>query len=108
MVRALVRSAGGSPTRASMIATVTTELAQNIVLHAAGNGEITAWLEAADIVVRARDWGSLGAVGRRGLGQGQASVRRMMDRVQFDAPPEGGLIVTARARIEREGHRPCR
>jgi len=91
-----------------MIATVTTELAQNIVSHAAGNGEITAWLEAADVVVRARDWGASGRVDGRGLGQGQASVRRMMDRVEFDEAPEGGLIVTARARIEREGRHPCR
>lgn len=91
-----------------MVATVATELAQNIVSHAAGNGELLAWLDAGDIVVRARDWGASTATGARGLGQGQASVRRMMDRVEFTLAPEGGLVVTARARIESEGRRPCR
>ena len=107
MVRALVQGAGGSSSRASVVATVTTELAQNIVSHAAGNGEVLAWLDGDDIVVRARDWGSGSPVRSTGMGQGQASVRRMMDHVDVRPSPEGGLIVTARTRICREPSRPC-
>lgn len=108
MVRALVHGAGGSSSRASVVATVTTELAQNIVSHAAGNGEVLAWLDGNDIVVRARDWGSGSPLLRSsGMGQGQASVRRMMDHVEFEPSSDGGLIVTARTRISREPSRPC-
>ena len=105
MVRALVRAAGGSVTQASTVATATTELAQNIVSHANGNGEILVWLEGHELVVRARDWGSNAQFEHkpekslRGLGQGQASVRRMMDRVEQQAVEGGGLEVTARVRI---------
>ncbi|MCR9164125.1 MAG: ATP-binding protein [Nannocystaceae bacterium] len=107
MVRTLVQRAGASTCRASVVATVTTELAQNIVSHAGGNGEILAWLDGGDIVVRAHDWGSASPTRSSGMGQGQASVRRMMDRVELQPSPEGGLIVTARTRIGKEPIRSC-
>lgn len=108
MVRALVHEAGGSSSQASIVATVMTELAQNIVSHAAGNGEVLAWLDGDDVIVRAHDWGSGSPTRSTGMGQGQASVRRMMDHVDVQPSPEGGLIVTARTRIRRESLRPCR
>jgi len=110
MVKALVHGAGGSGVHASVVATATTELAQNIVSHAGGDGDVIAWLEDGNIVVRARSagGGARGAPTRGGLGQGQAAVRRMMDSVEFEATPSGGLVVTARMRIESVGRSACR
>lgn len=110
MVKALVHGAGGSGVQASMVATATTELAQNIVSHAGGNGELEAWLEGGNVVVRARSAGGEGPAipTRSGLGQGQASVRRMMDHVEFEASVDGGLVVTARVRIDAPRRPSCR
>lgn len=110
MVKALVHGAGGSALLASVVATATTELAQNIVSHAGGDGEVAAWIERGDIVVRARSEGGAANAGptRGGLGQGQAAVRRMMDEVDFEPTAGGGLIVTARLRIEPDRSPACR
>lgn len=93
-----------------MVATATTELAQNIVSHAGGDGEVVAWLEDENVVVRARSagGGASAAPTRGGLGQGQAAVRRMMDSVEFAPGPDGGLVVTARVRIAALGRPACR
>ncbi len=99
MVRALVRTAGGSDLQASTAATATTELAQNIVSHAGGDGEINAWLDGAEVVIRARDRGPSPRLRGRGLGQGRASVGRLMDTVDVSTNADGGLVVTARVRI---------
>lgn len=110
MVKAFVHGAGGSGVQAAMIATATAELAQNIVSHAGGDGDVLAWLEHGDVVVRARSAGRAASAGttRRGLGQGQAAVRRMMDHVDFEATPAGGLVVTARVRLEPQRSPACR
>ncbi|MGH1347313.1 MAG: ATP-binding protein [Nannocystales bacterium] len=106
MVKALAHGVGSSAVQASMIATATTELAQNIVSHAGGDGEVMVWLEGENIVVQARSVGvgdggreAPAAPTRGGLGQGQAAVRRMMDSVVFESASDGGLVVTARVRI---------
>lgn len=110
MVKALVHGAGGSAVQASVVATATTELAQNIVSHAGGDGEVVAWLEGGTVVIQARNTGGGASVAptRGGLGQGQAAVRRMMDDVEFDATPDGGLVVTARVGIETPRRPACR
>ena len=96
--------------QASLVATATAELAQNIVSHAGGNGELEAWLEGGNVVVRARSagGGKSAAPTRGGLGQGQASVRRMMDHVEFEPSVDGGLVVTARVRIDSPRRPSCR
>ncbi|MEM6290367.1 MAG: hypothetical protein AAGA54_03850 [Myxococcota bacterium] len=99
MVRALIRSAGGSDIQASAAATATAELAQNIVSHAGGDGELDAWIEGADVVIRARDRGPSPRLRGRGLGQGRAAVERLMDRVEVTTNAEGGLVVTTRTCI---------
>ena len=95
---------------AAMVATATAELAQNIVSHAGGDGEVVAWIESGDIVVQARSAGRnmRGTPTRGGLGQGQAAVRRMMDDVEFEATLDGGLVVTARVRVDPPRRPECR
>lgn len=110
MVKALVHGAGGSAVQASVVATATTELAQNIVSHAGGDGEVVAWLDGGSVVIQARDTGGGTRVAptRGGLGQGQAAVRRMMDDVEFESAADGGLVVTARVRIDPPRRPACR
>ncbi len=106
MIRAMVDAAGGSARVAPTIATAASELAQNIVSHAPAGGEVTAWIEDGVFVVRATNRGPAVRSRVRGLGRGQASVKRLMDRVDFGSTADGGLVVTASVRL-RGGPRPA-
>lgn len=107
MVRSLVLEHGGSRREASAAATAAAELAQNIVVHADGRGEVWAWLHTGELIVVARDRGPglppVGAVhvrrARAGLGEGAGAVTRLMDEVQVRTRTRGGLEVTARKRL---------
>ncbi len=103
MIRVLIESVGASSRVASTVATAATELAQNIVSHAPAGGEVAAWIDGGVAVVRATNWGAhpLGERrrGARGLGHGQASVQRLMDRVEFGTTADGSLVVTAYLRL---------
>jgi len=116
VVRDFVRAQGMTNHHAVVAATAAVELAQNIVSHGGACGEMSAWISGETLFVRAIDRGPgltespamfgdvrpTGSYGGSGLGQGSASVRRLMDGVDVRARVAGGLEVIARKSIRWE------
>ena len=113
VVRDFVRAQGMTKHHAAVAATAAVELAQNIVSHGGARGEMSAWVAGQTLFVRAIDRGPglteapamfrevrpTGYQGGSGLGQGAASVRRLMDGVDVRARAAGGLEVIAHKAI---------
>jgi len=94
-----------------LISTVTSELATNLVRYARG-GFIHLKFDAAgrQLSVESRDSGSgiadieqamqEGYSGGKGLGAGLPAVQRIMDEMQIENMPQGGLRVHAQCKLK--------
>lgn len=100
--RALAATLGFSSTRATLIASVISELARNIVEYA-GSGEIQLRADGESaMVVMARDSGPgigdmqaalrPGYSTSGGLGLGLPGVRRIADRFEIESGPAGTIV----------------
>jgi len=95
-----------------LISTVTSELATNLVRYAKG-GFIRLMFDdvGRQIAIESRDQGSgiadikqamqEGYSGGKGLGAGLPAVQRIMDTMQIENLPQGGLRVWAQCKLKR-------
>ena len=113
VVRRVALAHGGARTVAAAAAIAAAELAANIVRHAGGDGEVTVDVDGDDLTLCASDRGPglaspaelfRGSAacprGRRsgGLGEGAASLLRLMDHVEARSTG-AGLVVVCRKRL---------
>lgn len=117
MIRRMVESTGGTRRDAAAVSVAAAELAQNIVTHGGGHGELLAWRAHDVVVIQAMDRGpgapspdrlfadrrNEATVRFGSLGEGCGAVRRLMDRVRARERDDGGLEVIAYKRIVRGG-----
>lgn len=105
-VRRLGRAQGLSHVRIEALATAVSEIARNVLDHAAaGDATVTACCEAArqGVVVVLRDTGGGipdvaqalqdGYTSRGGLGLGLAAAQRMVDEFSIESEPGAGTVV---------------
>jgi anti-sigma regulatory factor (Ser/Thr protein kinase) len=120
VVRNVVLRHGGTRREAAEAAIAASEMVQNIVTHAACQGDACVWLEGDVLHLRATDTGpgmtdptvllrgreARGALGLSpgvGLGEGGAALVRLMDRVEVRPNATRGLVVLAHKRISGRG-----
>ncbi len=110
------RRLGFASLDARRIGIAAAELASNILNHGGGEGSVGLWLHDGDLIIEALDRGpgvpdprmifdgraqreARGDHGGHGLGEGGASVRRLMDAVDATHREGGGLRVLARRKL---------